>query len=83
MGVDAPKLGDAIEDRRDRPRTHQRRSAAAKEDARYGALWSEVCETVKFAQIGGEESLLLDAAMADMQLKSQYGHLARQNGQCT
>ena len=66
IGIDTPKRGDAIEDRCDRLRSHQRRRAAAEEDAGDGAPRREVREAIELAQIGSEETLLLDPAMTDM-----------------
>ena len=59
-----PKLRDAIEDRSDRARLHQRGRAAAEENAGNLARPGECRGVLELAQVGCEETGLVDAAEA-------------------
>ena len=83
VGRDGPVLADGVEDRADGLGLHQRRRAAAEEDARYGAAGTRAAvEAISVWNARRNRGSSI-AAWRTWLLKSQYGHFDRQNGQCT
>ena len=74
-GLDAPQRRDLIEDRRDRLRLHQRRRAAAEEDAGNDARPGALRRVPQLAQEGGTKARLVDAAEADVAVEVAVGAL--------
>ena len=68
-----PMRGDRVEDRCDRAGAHERGRSAAEKDARHGAARCTLREMPKLGQIGVEETILVDAAVAYMGIEVAIG----------
>src|SRR6185312_8730754 len=66
IGQHRPVLADRVENAGDGAGLHQRRRAAAKEDARHGAAWNALGGRGDFGLEGAQESRLVDRGVADM-----------------
>ena len=74
---DAPELCDAIEDRGNRLRLHERGSAAAEKDAGNRTRAGERRRMLELAQVGREKPLFIDAAEAHVTIEVAVGALLR------
>ncbi len=77
IGIDRPGPADRIEDRADRLRLHQRRRAAAEEDARHRAPGRPPGGRRDLAREGCGIALLVDRLMADMGVEVAIGAFGR------